>query len=94
MIETDIKKYIRMAFDTQDEGIVDRLSSKAGLETVLRGQSLLSEGELRQIFLAVSMASNQAVENIYYSYPIAWFGSSLLVLVYFLLVKNRMSNRE
>lgn len=37
MIETDIKKYIRMAFDTQDEGIVDRLSSKAGLETVLRG---------------------------------------------------------
>jgi len=46
VIETDIKKYIRMAFDTQDEGIVDRLSSKAGLETVLRGQSLLSEGEL------------------------------------------------
>lgn len=55
---------------------------------------LIGNVAVRQIFLAVSMASNQAVENIYYSYPIAWFGSSLLVLVYFLLVKNRMSNRE
>ncbi|MBQ3864311.1 MAG: MATE family efflux transporter [Clostridia bacterium] len=56
--------------------------------------SLLGMIGCRQIFLAVSMAYNHSVYNIYIGYPVGWFFSALFVMIYYFVVIRRRFRPE
>ena len=49
---------------------------------------------VRQVFLAVTMHIDRAVENIYYCYPVAWAATLLLVAIYFAVQEKRCCRLE
>lgn len=51
--------------------------------------SLIGMVGVRQLFLAVSMAVNPTITNIYWCYPIAWGSTLVLIYGYYLVVKHR-----
>ena len=56
--------------------------------------SIVGMVALRQIFLAVSMAYNHSVYNIYIGYPVGWFFSALFVMIYYFVVIRRRFRPE
>lgn len=46
---------------------------------------------IRQLFLAITMHYNVDIRNIYYCYPLAWFASVLLLVLYFFAVRGRLT---
>ncbi|MBQ6452589.1 MAG: MATE family efflux transporter [Solobacterium sp.] len=44
---------------------------------------------LRQIFLAVSMAINHTITNVYIGFPVGWGGACLAVALYYLYIRNK-----
>lgn len=48
--------------------------------------SLIGMIGCRQIYLAVSMAQNHVIENVYRGYPVGWGFSALFVIIYYFLV--------
>lgn len=45
----------------------------------------------RQIFLAITMNDNVDIRNIYYCYPLAWFASVALLILYYFVVRDRLT---
>mgnify|MGYP003218649123 FL=1 len=45
---------------------------------------------VRQVFLAVTMHIDRAVENIYYCYPVAWAATLLLVAIYYFAMRKTL----
>ena len=56
--------------------------------------SLLGMIGCRQLFLAVSMAYNHSVYNIYIGYPVGWFFSAVFVIIYYFTVIRRKFRPE
>lgn len=52
--------------------------------------SLIGMVGVRQVFLAVTMHIDRAVENIYYCYPVAWAATLLLVAIYYFAVRKTL----
>lgn len=52
--------------------------------------SLVGMVGVRQVFLAVTMHIDRAVENIYYCYPVAWAATLLLVAIYYFAVRKTL----
>lgn len=50
--------------------------------------SLIGMVGVRQLFLAITMHYNPAIENIYYCYPIAWAATLLMLVIYYLVVRK------
>ena len=51
---------------------------------------------LRQIYLAVTLlhAATPNIYHIYYAYPLTWAATLVMLIVYYLLVKNQLREPE
>lgn len=54
---------------------------------------LIGNIAIRQGYLAVSMAQKHILGNIYNCYPIAWICSSVLIIAYYIMIKNNLLSK-
>lgn len=61
-----------------------------GKNTVPMILSLVGMVVCRQLFLLVSMRYNPVIENIYICYPVAWVATTVLLLLYYRIVRSQL----
>ncbi len=85
MVRTILPLYILFALREILYGIL-RGHGYTKVTTVL---SIVGMVGIRQLFLAISMAIEPVITNIYWCYPVAWGSTMLLIYVYYRIVRHR-----
>lgn len=85
MVRTILPLYILFALREIIYGIL-RGHGYTKVTTVL---SIVGMVGIRQLFLAISMAIQPVITNIYWCYPVAWGSTMLLIYVYYRIVRRR-----